>query len=120
MTPAAKIRDWLLANDPALSRLRMAGRVAPTGVAPLSCLALIPLAGLPLPTIAYGLAIILSIEGGVAVRDRLPKEQLKTRLIGSAVSLACVGLAAALEDWRYISDPMFIVVIALASAGRVY
>ena len=120
MKPAAKIRDWLLANDPALSRFRMAGRVTLTVIATVSCLALVHLAGVALPTIAYGLAIILSIEGGVAVRDRLPKEQLKTRLIGSVVSLGCVGLAAALEDWRYISDPMFIVVIALASIGRVY
>ena len=120
MKPAAKIRDWLLANDPALSRFRMAGRVTLTVIATVFCLALVHLAGVALPTIAYGLAIILSIEGGVAVRDRLPKEQLKTRLIGSVVSLGCVGLAAALEDWRYISDPMFIVVIALASIGRVY
>ena len=117
---AAKIRDWLLANDPALSRFRMAGRVTLTVVATVACLAAIHLAGLALPSIAYGLAIILSIEGGVAVRDRLPAEQLKTRLIGGVVSLLCVGLAAALEDWRYISDPMFLVVILCATVGRVY
>jgi hypothetical protein len=120
MTLAAKIRDWLLANDPALSRLRMAARVTLTVIASVACLALIHIAGLALPTIAYGLAIILSIEGGVAVRDRLPSEQLKTRLIGGVVSLVCVGIAAALEDHRYISDPMFLVVIAGAAVGRVY
>jgi hypothetical protein len=120
MTFAAKIRDWLLANDPALSRLRMAGRVTLTVIASVACLALIHSTGLALPTIAYGLAIILSIEGGVAVRDRLPSDQLKTRLIGGVVSLVCVGLAAALEDYRYISDPMFLVVIAGATVGRVY
>ncbi|CDZ38812.1 FUSC family protein [Neorhizobium galegae] len=120
MTFAAKIRDWLLANDPALSRLRMAGRVTLTVIAAVACLALIHIAGLALPTIAYGLAIILSIEGGVAVRDRLPSDQLKTRLIGGAVSLVCVGLAAVLEDYRYISDAMFLVVIAGATVGRVY
>ncbi|CAN7295968.1 FUSC family protein [Neorhizobium tomejilense] len=117
---AAKIRDWLLANDPALSRLRMAGRVTLTVIAAVACLALIHIAGLALPTIAYGLAIILSIESGVAVRDRLPSDQLKTRLIGGVVSLVCVGLAAVLEDYRYISDPMFLVVIAGATVGRVY
>ena len=120
MTFAAKIRDWLLANDPALSRLRMAGRVTLTVVASVACLALIHIAGLALPTIAYGLAIMLSIEGGIAVRDRLPSDQLKTRLIGGVASLVCVGLAAALEDYRYISDPMFLVVIACATVGRVY
>ncbi len=120
MTFAAKIRDWLLANDPALSRLRMAGRVTLTVIASVACLALIHTAGLALPTIAYGLAIILSIEGGIAVRDRLPSDQLTTRLIGGAVSLVCVGLAAALEDYRSISDPMFLVVIAGATVGRVY
>ncbi|MDQ0135187.1 hypothetical protein J2T08_003108 [Neorhizobium galegae] len=120
MTFAAKIRDWLLANDPALSRLRMGGRVTLTVIASVACLALVHIAGLALPTIAYGLAIILSIEGGVAVRDRLPSDQLKTRLIGGVVSLACVGLAAVLEDYRYISDPMFLVVITGATVGRVY
>ncbi|MGK6313565.1 FUSC family protein [Neorhizobium sp. DT-125] len=120
MRASAKIRDWLLASDPALSRFRMAGRVTLTVVATVACLAVIHLAGLALPSIAYGLAIILSIEGGVAVRDRLPAEQLKTRLIGGVVSLSCVGLAAALEDYRYISDPMFLVVILCAAVGRVY
>jgi len=120
MRVSAKIRDWLLANDPALSRLRMAGRVTLTVVATVACLAVIHLAGLALPTIAYGLAIILSIEGGVAVRDRQSVEQLKTRLIGGVVSLLCVGLAAALEGYRYISDPMFLVVILCATIGRMY
>ncbi|WP_117195669.1 FUSC family protein [Rhizobium terrae] len=120
MPISAKIRDWLLANDPALSRFRMAARVTLTVVATVACLALIHMAGLAMPPIAYGLAIILSIEGGVAVRDRLPEEQLKTRLIGGVASLACVGLAAALEDWRYVSDPMFLVIIAGATVGRVY
>jgi hypothetical protein len=120
MTLATKIHDRLLANDPALSRLRMGGRVVLTVILTVLCLVLVHLAGQPLPPIAYGLAIILSVEGGIAVRDKTPWEQLKTRLLGSLVSLACVALAASLEEWRYISDPMFIVVIFAASVGRVF
>lgn len=112
--------DRILANDPALTRFRMAARVTLTVIVTVLCLVLLHLAGIALPAVTYGLAIMLSVEGGVAVRDRLPKEQLKTRIAGSVVSFACVALAAALEDWRYISDPMFIVVIFCATVGRVY
>lgn len=113
-------RDWLLANDPALSRLRMALRVTLTIVFSFLVLLAIHMAILPLPTAAFGLGIVLSIEGGVAVRDKGNSRQLITRLFGCAASLAVVGIAAGLEDHRLLSDLIFLAVIALASAGRVF
>ncbi|QAS78348.1 FUSC family protein [Rhizobium acidisoli] len=113
-------RDWLLANDPALSRLRMALRVTLTIVFSFLVLLAIHTFILPLPTAAFGLGIVLSIEGGVAVRDKGNSRQLVTRLFGCVASLAVVGIAAGLEDRRLLSDLVFLVVIALASAGRVF
>lgn len=113
-------RDWLLANDPALSRLRMALRVTLTIAFSFLVLLAVHMAILPLPTAAFGLGIVLSIEGGVAVRDKGRSRQLVTRLFGCAASLAVVGIAAGLEDHRLLSDLVFLVVIALASAGRVF
>ncbi|MBA1348147.1 FUSC family protein [Rhizobium sp. WYCCWR 11146] len=115
-----QFRDWLLANDPALSRLRMASRVTLTIVLSFAILFAIQMLIVPLPTAAFGLGIVLSIEGGVAVRDKGNSRQLVTRLFGCVASLAVVGIAAGLEDRRFLSDLVFLVVIALASAGRVF
>lgn len=114
------LTDRLLAHDPALSRIRMGARVTLTILASVACLTAFHFVVTPLPPIAYGLAIILSIEGGVAVRDTSPKEQLKTRLLGSLASLACVATAALLEDYRPVSDLVFLCVILAATMARVY
>ncbi|RUM05353.1 FUSC family protein [Rhizobium chutanense] len=115
-----QLRDWLLANDPALSRLRMASRVTLAIVLSFLILLAIHASILPLPTAAFGLGIVLSIEGGIAVRDKGNARQLVTRLLGCVASLAIVAVAAGLEDSRFLSDLVFLVVIALASAGRVF
>lgn len=112
-------RDWLLANDPALSRLRMASRVTLTVVLAFGALMLIDALLVPLPMASYGLGIVLSIEGGVAVRDKGGMPQLVTRLLGCVASLAVVGIAATLEGHRLISDAAFLLVIFMAAAARV-
>lgn len=114
------LRDWLLANDPALSRFRMASRVTLTIVISFVILFAIHLFAVPLPTASYGLGIVLSIEGGVAVRDKGSSRQLITRLLGCVASLVVVGIAAALEDQRVLSDLVFLVVIFLAASARVF
>lgn len=113
-------RDWLLANDPALSRLRMASRVTLTMALSYGVLLAIDRLLLPLPTAAYGLGLVLSIEGGVAVKDKGSAPQLVTRLLGCAASVCVVGLAAALESNRIVSDVAFLIIIFLAAAGRVF
>jgi len=115
-----EFRDWLLANDPALSRLRMGTRVTLSILLSFAILLLIHMLIVPLPTASYGLGIVLSIEGGVAVRDKGSTSQLITRLLGCLASLVVVGIAAALESQRVLSDFIFLVVIFLASSARVY
>lgn len=115
-----EFRDWLLANDPALSRLRMGCRLTLSIVLSFAILLLIHMLIVPLPIASYGLGIVLSIEGGIAVRDKGSTRQLITRLLGCLASVAVVGLAAVLESHRYVSDFVFLVVICLASIGRVY
>ncbi|EJJ25121.1 FUSC family protein [Rhizobium sp. CF142] len=120
MISGFEFRDWLLANDPALSRLRMGTRVTLSILLSFTILLLIHMLIVPLPTASYGLGIVLSIEGGVAVRDKGSASQLITRLLGCLASLVVVGIAAALESQRVLSDFIFLVVIFLASSARVY
>ncbi|WP_064691783.1 FUSC family protein [Rhizobium aegyptiacum] len=120
MISGFEFRDWLLANDPALSRLRMGSRVTLSIVLSFLILLAIHMLVLPLPVASYGLGIVLSIEGGVAVRDKGSTRQLITRLLGCLASVVVVGIAAALESQRILSDFIFLVVIFLASSGRVY
>lgn len=120
MISGFEFRDWLLANDPALSRLRMGTRVTLSIVLSFAILLLIHMLIVPLPIASYGLGIVLSIEGGVAVRDKGSTRQLITRLLGCFASLVVVGIAAALESQRVLSDFIFLVVIFLASVARVY
>jgi uncharacterized membrane protein YccC len=116
---AAPLLGRMLAHDPALSRVRMGARVTLTIAASILSLIAIHLLLMPLPPISYALAIVLSIEGGVAVKDRTPGEQLKTRLIGCAASLFCIALAAMLEPYRLVADLAFLAVIFAASLARV-
>jgi uncharacterized membrane protein YccC len=120
MTRRFALSDWLLANDPALSRARMGGRVTLSILLSVGLLVLFHLVIMTLPPIAYGLAIILSIEGGVAVRDRTRLDQVKTRLLGCIASLLCVAAASALEQHRVVSDLLFLLVIFCASLARIY
>jgi hypothetical protein len=120
MTFRAALMDRLVAHDPALSRVRMGARVTLSILISIAALIAFHLLVTPLPSISYALAIVLSIEGGVAVRDRTPGEQLKTRLIGCAASLFCISLAALLEGYRLVADLAFLGVILGASLARVY
>lgn len=120
MTFRLRLRDWLLANDPAFSRLRQASRITSTIIISVCLLIAFHFIVAPLPPAAYGLAVSLSIEGGLAVRDRTSREQLITRIIAVLVGVAMVALASALENHRYISDVVFLIIIFLAVYGRGY
>ncbi len=117
---AATYIDRLLAHDPALSRAKMGARVTLTILASTITLIAVHLAVTPLPSISYALAIVLSIEGGVAVKDKTSRDQLTTRLMGCAASLFCITLAAALEPYRIVADLTFLCVIFAASLARVF
>lgn len=114
----SRVRDWLLANDPAFSRLRQATRITATIVTSVLLLMAFHFLIAPLPPAAYGLAVSLSIEGGLAVRDRTHGEQLVTRVIAVVVGVSMVALASLLESHRYVSDVVFLTIIFLAVYGR--
>ncbi|PND22004.1 hypothetical protein CN934_08215 [Ensifer sp. MMN_5] len=120
MTFRLRLRDWLLANDPAFSRLRQASRITATVVISVALLIAFHFIATPLPPAAYGLAITLSIEGGLAVRDRTASEQLVTRILAVVTGVAMVTLASTLERYRHVSDLVFLVVIFVAVYGRAF
>ncbi len=68
----------------------------------------------PLPTAAYGLGIVLSIEGGVAVKDKAARRSLRRVYLVAWPACCVVGLAAALEANRSVSDAAFLLIIFLA------
>lgn len=111
-------RDWLASNDPAFSRLRQALRVTLTVAFTFSILLFIHVAIVPLPDVAYGLGILLSIQGGFTVRDKRSSEQMVTRLIGCLASVVVVTVAALLENHRDLSDFVFLLIIFAASWVR--
>ncbi|TRL41571.1 FUSC family protein [Rhizobium straminoryzae] len=120
MASKPKLIDWIHSVDPALSRARMGARVTLSIALSVGVLVLVHLNGMALPPIAFGLAIILSIEGGVAVRDATPRGQLLTRALGALAALASMSSAIALEQHRYLSDITFLLIVLFASLARVY
>ncbi|HEV7322758.1 MAG TPA: FUSC family protein [Ensifer sp.] len=118
MALRSRMRDWLLANDPAFSRLRQASRITATVVVSVLILMAVHYLVVPMPPAAFGLAASLSVEGGLAVRDRTVAAQRLTRIIAVIVGVSMVGLASLLEDHRYVSDVVFLLIIFLAVYGR--
>ncbi|PYE44684.1 putative membrane protein YccC [Rhizobium sp. PP-F2F-G20b] len=114
------LRDWLLANDPAFSRLRTGLRVTLSVCLSVGLLAALHGLVAPLPKAAYALAITLSIQSGLSVKDASMREQFVTRLMGCGVCIGVVGLAALLEGTRVASDLAFLVLIFLAAYARTF
>ncbi|MCD7109832.1 FUSC family protein [Rhizobium sp. DKSPLA3] len=117
---ASSLRDWLLANDPAFSRLRTGLRVTLSVCLSVGLLAALHVVILPLPKAAYALAITLSIQSGLSVKDASMREQFVTRLLGCGVCIGVVWLAALLEGTRVVSDLAFLVLIFLATYARTF
>jgi uncharacterized membrane protein YccC len=114
----SSLRDWLLANDPAFSRLRTGLRVTLSVCLSAGLLAAFHMLVMPLPTAAYGLAITLSIQSGLSVKDAGLRNQFVTRLIGCGVCIAVVALASLMEANRLASDLVFLLLIFAASYAR--
>lgn len=107
---AARLSDRVAAADPAFSRLRLASRAMLTLAISGGALALLTLLH-QLPVAAYGLTVVLSFIGALAVRDRDPRAQAMTRLhAGWAASLSAV-FAGTLAPEPVVADIVFLVVI---------
>ncbi|KQR68757.1 hypothetical protein ASG25_11400 [Rhizobium sp. Leaf384] len=118
MVDISSLRDRLLANDPAFSRLRTGLRVTLSVCLSVALLAALQGFWLPLPKAAYALAITLSIQSGLSVKDTTLHDQFVTRLLGCGLCVAVVGLAALLEGTRLVSDLVFLVLIFAATYAR--
>ncbi|KQS72895.1 hypothetical protein ASG39_03970 [Rhizobium sp. Leaf371] len=116
----SSLRDRLLANDPAFSRLRTGLRVTLSVCLSVGLLAALHTLWFPLPKAAYALAITLSIQSGLSVKDATMRDQFVTRLLGCGVCLGVVALAALLEGTRSVSDLVFLVLIFVATYARVF
>lgn len=119
MRPRLVFLDWIFAVDPALSRTRMGARVTLAICLSVGALVGIHMFVVPIPPVGYGLAMMLSIQGGVSVHDRTSRGQLATRVIGGAASLLSVLVATLLEDYRLLSDIAFLCTVFAASIARV-
>ncbi len=105
-----RLRDRIAASDPAFSRLRLASR------AMLSLLLSLALLGgmtliLPLPIAAYGMAVLISFLGSMAITDKTARGQIVSRAIGCVVATLAALAAAILAPMPVVADIVFLAVI---------
>ncbi len=112
--------DQIAASDPALSRLRLATRAMLSLALSGLLLAAITWLIKPLPIAAYGMAVVVSFVGSMAVRDTGGPAQIVTRLIGGVVAVAATLLATVLAPIPLVADLMFLVVVFAAVYVRKY
>jgi uncharacterized membrane protein YccC len=108
-----RLRDRIVASDPAYSRLRLASRAILSMILTGCVLAGITLLH-PLPIAAYGIGIILSFTGSMSVRDKTGRGQMVTRLYGGAACVAAVLIASFAAPVPAVADIVFLVVIFTA------
>ena len=114
------LRDTLLAIDPALVRTKLASRVTIGIVLALAVITAFSHLVHPMPVAAYGLGMILSVQGVLVVRDSGALNQAVTRGLGVVAASLSVLTASMLEAHRFYSDLAFLAVIFLAAFGRAY
>ena len=114
--PLAALGDRLVAADPAYTRLRLAGRgilsLVLTGLLLATLTLLLKVTGLGgLPIAAYGLGIVTSFVGALAVRDRTVGGAAVTRMLMALVAASSAALAGWLDAWPLMMDAVYLPVI---------
>lgn len=106
----ARLADRIAAADPAFSRLRLASRAMLSLGLSGGVLALVTaLHAMPLAT--YGLAVVLSFIGSLAVRERTAAAQFLTRLHAGWAAAGSALLAGVLAPKPVVADIGFLCVI---------
>ncbi|MDB5527067.1 MAG: hypothetical protein JWR51_170 [Devosia sp.] len=105
-----RLRDRIAASDPAFSRLRMASRAMLSLLLSLALLGGVTLIQ-PLPIAAYGMAVLISFLGSMAITDKTAMAQLASRAIGCVGATLAVLAAAVLAPMPVVADIVFLVVI---------
>ncbi|HTN61940.1 MAG TPA: hypothetical protein VL147_10330, partial [Devosia sp.] len=105
-----RLRDRITASDPAFSRLRLASRAMLSLLLALLLLGAVTLVQ-KLPVAAYGMAVLVSFLGSMAILDKTAKAQIVSRAIGCVVATAAVFAASVLAPVPVAADLVFLVVI---------
>ena len=105
------LRERLGASDPAFSRLRMASRALLSLLIGGGVLALFAVAVHALPPAAFGLAVVISFTGSMAIRDKGFAAQVETRTWAWAGALASIFAASLLAPIALWADVAFLAVI---------
>ncbi len=114
-----RLRDRVAASDPALSRLRIASRAVLSMIVNGLLLAGITmLHGLPIA--AYGLAVVISFIGSLAVRDSTPKGKAVTRAMAGVAAVLSMLTASLLSPTPLLADIAFLCIIFAAVFARGY
>ncbi|MFB4203878.1 FUSC family protein [Arhodomonas sp. KWT2] len=109
----ARVRDRVAASDPAFSRLRLASRAILSMMITGVVLAAVTAELAPLPFAGYGIAMILTFLGTLAVRDRSPVAQAKSRAAAGVTAVGVVIGAGALSPTP-VAELVFLAVIFAA------
>ncbi|MGR6469162.1 FUSC family protein [Rhizobium sp. PAMB 3182] len=120
MLERLRLRNLLLAGDPTLMRLRLGSRVVVSVCLSLGLIYLFSAHLHTLPVAAYGLGIILSVQGILTVRETSGRAQFLTRAAGVLAAGLSVTLATLLEADRLMSDLAFLAVIFVACVARAF
>lgn len=117
----SKLPRWFLGSaaavDPGLIRLRTASRVTLTLA--LVALGLLALHGLvPLAPAAFGIAMTLSFQGSLTIRDSTRRGRTWTRLCAAVTGFATTSVVSLLDRWPLAVDLLFLLVVFAAVFAR--
>jgi uncharacterized membrane protein YccC len=108
-----RLRDALVASDPGLLRLRLAGTATASMVASLGVMTGIArLTGQPVTAVLLG--VIVSMVAAIAVNDPEPGAQRLTTVLLPVPAAAAVSLGALLTGHRIAADMVFVAIMVVA------
>jgi uncharacterized membrane protein YccC len=108
-----RLRNALVASDPGLLRLRLAGTATASMVASLGVMTGIArLTGQPVTAVLLG--VIVSMVAAISVNDPEPGAQRLTTVLLPAPAAAAVSLGTLLAGHRIVADVVFVAIMVVA------
>ena len=108
-----RLRDALVASDPGLLRLRLAGTATASMVASLGVMTGIArLTGQPITAVLLG--VIVSMVAAISVNDPEPGAQRRTTVLLPVPAAAAVSLGTLLAGHRIVADVVFVAIMVVA------
>jgi hypothetical protein len=107
-----RLRDALVASDPGLLRLRLAGTATASMVASLGVMTGIArLTGQPITAVLLG--VIVSMVAAISVNDPEPGAQRLTTVLLPVPAAAAISLGTLLVGHRIVADVVFVVIMVV-------